>query len=195
MQSISQLLPPGSAVVLQGKRADEASVRAAISSAKVIHLATHGVISNSNPLESFLALGRTSSEPAGNGRLTAEEVYSLNLHADLVVLSACRTGLGRISGDGVAGLARAFFYAGAASVVSTLWDVADQPTAQLIGDFYRSFTRAGANGKSEALREAQLHLLRSLRKGEVRVDTPLGTLALPEDPVLWAGYVLLGEAQ
>src|SRR5438067_1798433 len=68
---------------------------------------------------------------AADGRLTAEEVYGLDLHADLVFLSACRTALGRISGDGVAGLARAFFYAGAASVVSTLWDVADEPTSQL----------------------------------------------------------------
>ena len=195
VQSISRLMPPGSAVLLQGGQADKISVREAMPAAKVIHLATHGVIDNNNPLGSFLALARMNGQPAGNGRLTAEEVYSLNLHADLVVLSACRTGLGRISGDGVAGLARAFFYAGAASVISTLWDVADQPTAQLIEDFYRSFSRGGKNGKSEALREAQLHLLRSLRKGEVRVDTPFGALPLPEDPALWAGYILLGEPQ
>lgn len=195
VQSISRLVPPGSTVVLRGKQADEASVREAMPAAKVIHLATHGVIDNSNPLGSFLALGRTNSQPNGDGRLTAEEVYALDLHADLVVLSACRTGLGRISGDGVAGLARAFFYAGTASVVSTLWDVADEPAAQLIADFYRSLGKGGMNGKSEALRDAQLHLLHALRNGEVRVDTPLGKLSLPEDPVLWAGYVLFGEPQ
>ena len=194
VRRISSLIPAGSAILLQGKQADEASVRRAMPAAKVIHLATHGVIDNSNPLLSFLALGQTSDQPDRNGRLTAEEVYSLDLHADLVVLSACRTGLGQISGDGVAGLARAFFYAGAASVVSTLWDVADQPTAQLIGDFYGSFSK-GKNGKSEALRDAQLSLLHSLRNGHVRVDTPFGLLPLPEDPVFWAGYVLLGEPQ
>ena len=195
VRRIRGLLPPGSATVLEGKQADEISVRGAMPAARVIHLATHGVIDDNNPLGSFLALGRTDSQPQGDGRLTAEEVYSLDLHADLVVLSACRTGLGRISGDGVAGLARAFFYAGTASVISTLWDVADQPTAQLVADFYRSFGKGGKNGKSEALREAQLHLLHSLRNGQVRVDTPFGKLSLPEDPVLWAGYVLLGEPQ
>jgi CHAT domain-containing protein/tetratricopeptide (TPR) repeat protein len=192
-QSIARLAPPGSAVLLQGKQAGEAAVREAMPAAKVIHLATHGVVNNSNPLDSFLALGRTSDQPGANGRLTAAEVYSLDLHADLVVLSACRTGLGRISGDGVAGLARAFVYAGAASVVSTLWDVPDQPTAQLLEDFYRAFAKGGKNVKSEALRASQLRLLRSLRRGEVRVDTPFGRLSLPEDPVLWAGYVLIGE--
>lgn len=195
VQSISRLAPPGSVVVLRGKQADEASVREAMQAARVIHFATHGVIDNSNPLGSFLALGRTNSQPNGDGRLTVEEVYALDLHADLVVLNACRTGLGPISGDGVAGLARAFFYAGTASVVSTLWDVADQPAAQLITNFYRSLGQGGMSGKSEALRDAQLHLLHTLRNGEVRVDTPLGKLSLPEDPVLWAGYVLFGEPQ
>jgi len=195
VQSISRLVPSGYSTLLIGKQADEADVRDAMPAAKVIHLATHGVIDNGNPLNSFLALGRSNSQPSGDGRLTAEEVYSLDLHADLVVLSACRTGLGRINGDGVAGLARAFFYAGAASVISTLWDVPDQPAAQLMEDFYRSFGDGSKKGKSEALREAQLRLLRSLRKGDVRVDTPFGALSLPESPVLWAGYVLLGEPQ
>ena len=193
--AISRLVPRDSTVILEGSRADEVSVRGAMPASTVIHLATHGVIDGDDPLRSFLALGKTGPQPAANGRLTAEEVYSLDLHADLVVLSACRTGLGRISGDGVAGLARAFFYAGAASVVSTLWDVADQPASQLIADFYRSYRKGGSVGKSEALREAQLRLMRSLRKGEVRADTPFGTLPLPEDPVFWAGYILLGEPQ
>jgi CHAT domain-containing protein len=195
VRTIAQLAPPGSAMLLQRRQADEASVRAAMTGAKVIHLATHGVIDNRNPLASFLAFGRINSEPDSDGRLTAEEVYRLDLNADLVVLSACRTGLGRITGDGVAGLARAFFYAGTASVISTLWDVIDGPTAQLFADFYRSLGNDGKNGKSEALRDAQLHLLRSLQSGRVREETPFGKLTLPEDPVFWAGYVLLGEPQ
>ena len=190
---IARLVPAGTARLLQGKQADAASVRAAMPAATVIHLATHGIISNADPLRSYLALGRTSGRLASNGRLTAQEVYSLGLHADLVVLSACRTGLGRISGDGVAGLVRAFLYAGTASVVSTIWDVADQPAAQLFETFYRSLNATAGNSKSEALRAAQLHLIRSLRKGEVLAETPLGKLRLPEDPVLWAGYVLVGE--
>jgi CHAT domain-containing protein len=192
VQSISQIVGHGSAMLLHGKQADEATVREAMPKAKVIHFATHGVIDNSNPLSSFLAFGRTNDQPNGNGRLSAEEVYSLDLHADLVVLSACRTGLGRISGDGVAGLARAFFYAGAASVVSTLWDVADEPTAELLANFYRSFGKLNTS-KSQALRQAQLRLLQSLRAGQIHADTPFGRLPLPEDPILWAGFVLMGE--
>jgi CHAT domain-containing protein len=161
--------------------------------AKVIHLATHGIVNGDDPLNSFLALGRTGDQPGSDGRLTVGEVYGLDLHADLVVLSACRSGTGRISSDGVAGLSRAFFYAGTASLVSTLWDVADHPAAELVTDFYRLLGPASGSSKSSALRSAQLRLLASLRKGQLRVDTPFGKLALPEDPILWAGFVLMGE--
>ncbi|HUA64113.1 MAG TPA: CHAT domain-containing protein [Verrucomicrobiae bacterium] len=193
IRNVSRFAPSGSAVLMQGKQADKASIRAAMPTATVIHLATHGILDTNNPLASFLALGRIPGQPASSGRLTAEEVYSLDLHADLVVLSACRTGLGQISGDGVAGLARAFFYAGAASVVATLWDVPDQPTSQLMDVLYQSLDKGAKDGKAGALRDAQLHLLRSLRKGQVVATTPFGKLALPEDPVFWAGYVLIGE--
>jgi CHAT domain-containing protein len=193
VNSISRLLPPDVVSTLSGTRADERSVRSAMPAAKVIHLATHGIVNGDDPLNSFLALGRTGDQPGGDGRLTVGEVYGLDLHADLVVLSACRSGAGPISSDGVAGLSRAFFYAGTASLVSTLWDVADHPAAELVTDFYRLLGPASGSSKSSALRSAQLRLLASLRKGQLRVDTPFGKLALPEDPILWAGFVLMGE--
>ncbi len=193
VQNISRLVPRGTATVLRGAQADEASVEREMRSARSIHLATHGIANNADPLNAFLALGSVGGSDGGNGRLTAEKIYSMDLHADLVVLSACRTGVGRISGDGVAGLARAFFYAGAASVISTLWDVADQPSAPLIGEFYRSLVAHPDTSKADALRTAQIHLLNSLRKGRIRVETPFGKLALPEDPLLWASFVLMGE--
>jgi CHAT domain-containing protein len=192
VRRISRLFAADNVSTLRGAAADEMSVRKAVESAKVIHFATHGIVSNDDPFSSYLALGR-GRDGSTDGRLTAEEVYRLNLNADLVVLSACRTGLGRISGDGVAGLARAFFYAGAASVVATLWDVADAPASQLVAGFYQQMAPTLTNDKSEALRTAQLHLLRSLRRGELHVDTPFGKLPLPEDPLLWAGFVLIGE--
>jgi CHAT domain-containing protein len=74
--------------------------------------------------------------------------------ADLVVLSACRSGDGRVTGDGVATFARAFIYAGAPSVVVSLWDVADEPTSRLLPDFYRAWF--GGQSKARALRAAQL---------------------------------------
>ena len=97
------------------------------------------------PLDSFLALDATGpgDAPSDDGRLTAREVYDLDLHARLVVLSACRSGLGRPSGDGLFGMARAFFYAGAETTVATLWDVADEPSARLMPRFHE-LVAAGA---------------------------------------------------
>src|ERR1700730_14593533 len=104
--------------------------------ATVIHLATHGIMRDDAPFDSFLALGHGALGTENDGRLTAGEIYSLDLRANLVVLSACRTALGEISGDGIAGLTRAFFYAGASSVVATMWDVADEPTGHLMPEVY-----------------------------------------------------------
>ena len=194
VRRIAQMLPSATVTTLRAGNADETRVRNAIPSAKVIHLATHGIVNDNDALNSFLAFGRAGDAAAADGRLTAEEVYGLDLHADLVFLSACRTALGRISGDGVAGLARAFFYAGAASVVSTLWDVADEPASQLVVEFYRSLlSGTGDWRKGEALRTAQLRLLRALRAGQLQINTPFGKLSLPEDPILWAGFVVIGE--
>jgi len=109
----------------------------------------------------------------------------------LVVLSACRSGDGLVTGDGVAALARAFFYAGAPSVVVSVWDVADAPTSRLLPAFYRAWL--GGADKANALRAAQLELIRDLRAGRVRTNTPVGEIVIPEDPAFWAGFVLLGE--
>ena len=83
--------------------------------------------------------------------LTTAAVYGLHLHTKLVVLSACSTGRGQITGDGVAGLSRAFLYAGTASVMTTLWDVVDEPTASLMPRFYDGLEKGAS--RSAALRE------------------------------------------
>ncbi len=115
----------------------------------------------------------------------------MNLAAELVVLSACRSGTAMVPGDGIAGFTRAFFYAGTSSVLATQWNVADDPSHLLISEFYRSFQRSG--DKTRALRDSQLYLLSELRRGNVKVTTPAGTFALPEHPLFWAGFVLHGE--
>lgn len=89
------------------------------------------------------------------------------------------------------GLTRAFFYAGTPSVVAALWDVADEPTFRLVSGFYSRL--AAAPDKARALRSAQLSMLRALRAGEVKVPTAAGAVTLPEHPVLWAGFVPVGE--
>jgi CHAT domain-containing protein len=117
----------------------------------------------------------------------------LSLDADLVVLSACRSAGGTPTGDGVAALARAFISSGVPSVIATVWDVADAPTTRLLPAFYRAWL--GGADKASALRAAQLQLLADLRAGRVAVHTKLGRVVLPEDPMFWAGFVLIGEAE
>jgi CHAT domain-containing protein/tetratricopeptide (TPR) repeat protein len=208
---IGAMLPEGAPHVLIDAEASEASVRAKLEGMDLIHFATHGVIQQQRTLTSYLALrggndnaARFGSATPSNidtsndGRLTAEEVYNLQLQARLVVLSACSTALGPMTGDGVIGFTRAFLYAGASSVIATEWDVPDEAGYELMRRFYRHRTRhtaaAGASGaESLALRSAQLGVIEALRKGTLKVTTPSGDVALPEHPLFWAGFVLVGE--
>ena len=189
--SVARLLPATSVTVLTGKDASEQRVAELAGRSAVIHLATHGVIREDDPLESYLALSRSGPGPGQDGLLTAQKVYGLELHSDLVFLSACRSGLGQLSGDGINGLTRAFMYAGTPSVIASLWDVADETTNRLVTGFYRAWL--GGSDKARALRTAQLALLGALRAGRVSVPTTYGRVVLPEDPVFWASFVLQGE--
>jgi CHAT domain-containing protein/tetratricopeptide (TPR) repeat protein len=187
---IAQLIPANRLTLLQDGAATEVRARDAASGKAVVHFATHAIVRDDDPFGSFLALGPSASS-GGDGLLTSQEVYGLDLNADLVVLSACRSGGGTLNGDGVSAFARAFIYAGTASLVASVWDVADEPTNRLLPDFYRSWL--GGQSKSGALRTAQLRLLRDLRAGRVRITTPAGEVAIPEHPVFWAGFALFGE--
>jgi CHAT domain-containing protein len=190
-QSLAAILNRASLTLLGGLEASEPAVRKQLPAHRVIHFATHGVLIDDRPFDSFLALGGVSGDGTTDGRLTAREIYDLRMRADLVVLSACRTADGPLTGDGIVGLARAFFYAGANSLLATLWDVADEPTQRLMTAFYRHYARD--RSKSEALRAAQLELLAALRRGRFAVATPLGRMTLDEHPVFWAGFVILGQ--
>jgi CHAT domain-containing protein len=107
------------------------------------------------------------------------------------VLSACQTGRGKVTGDGVLGMTRAFFAAGAATVIASVWDVPDAPTEQLMVSFYRGLQRGLS--KSEAMRQAQLALIHRLREKKVTIATAAGSFTLPENPQFWAGFVLEGN--
>ncbi len=188
----AKILRGRNVTLMAGTGAGEAAVRQRLPEFSVIHFATHGFLIDGKPFDSFLALGRRSSASGDDGKLTTGEIYDLKLHADLVVLSACRTADGPVTGDGIVGMSRAFFYAGAGRVLATLWDVADVPTERLISRFY--LHAASGAVPREALRVAQLDLLAALRKGRVRVNTPLGTVSLPEHPMFWAGFVMLNPS-
>ena len=178
--------------LLSGRTASESQVRNVLSGARVVHFATHGVIRDDEPMSSYLALGGSAASSHDDGRLTAAEVYDLSLDADLVVLSACRSAVGPVTGDGITGLSRAFFAAGSRSVMASLWDLPDVVTAPLLARFYREWQ--SSRSKADALRRAQLHMIRELRGGRIAVDTPAGRYVVPEHPSLWAGLVLMGAS-
>jgi CHAT domain-containing protein/tetratricopeptide (TPR) repeat protein len=147
-----------------------------VGSAGIVHLAAHGLFNASEPLDSFIALAPDPSKQQ-DGRLTVREVYNtLRLaRADLVVLSACQTNVGEVSnGDEVVGLTRAFIFAGAPSVIATLWNVKDKQTGLLMEQFY-THLRAGT-GKAAALQQAQ----QAVRKAHPH-------------PYYWGAFVLTGD--
>ena len=182
----------GRATLLQDAAATEAQVRDLASARTVLHFATHAIVLEDKPFDSHLLLAQSGDGAASDGVLTAQELYGMRLNADLVVLSACRSAAGVTTGEAMATFTRAFLYAGTASLVASLWDVADEPTNLLIPSFYQAWY-SGAD-KASALRRAQLRLLAELRAGRVRVTTAVGPVPLPEHPVFWAGFVSVRRA-
>jgi CHAT domain-containing protein len=164
--------------VLEGDLATEGQVRDGVAGgARMLHFATRGVIDESRPDRSGLVL--TPRPPVEDGLLQMREVYGMRMDADLVTLSACQTALGRnVTGEGVIGLARAFYYAGARSVVASLWDVDDRSTARLMELFYRQLR----DGKpiDVALQQAKLSVIRDA-----------GQTAAP---FYWASFIASGRA-
>jgi CHAT domain-containing protein len=177
---IARRYRPEQVALFLGQEAKEENVKtaSALASARRIHFATHGLISERRPQYSGLVL-TLDDDPREDGLLQVYEIFNLKLQADLVVLSACQTGLGQqLKGEGIIGLTRAFMYAGAPSVVVSLWRVADASTAELMVGFYQHLDR-GAD-KAEALRRAKLELMKNPRYAH---------------PYFWAPFVLTGEAK
>jgi CHAT domain-containing protein/tetratricopeptide (TPR) repeat protein len=196
VRAISRLYPPSQVTALAGAKADERTVRELAPSHAIIHLATHGFIRDDEPLESLLVLAPSPAARGGppeldDGLLTVRDVFELSLDARLVVLSGCNTGLGRINGDGVIGLARAFLYAGSSSVVASLWRVADVVAGPQMAHFYRAL-KANGGDAAHALRRAQLETIRDLRLQRYRTA---GGRPVPPVPTFWASFVLIGDAR
>ena len=139
---------------LIGAAATKAAVLARIETARIIHIAAHGLLDDQKGVNSAISL--TPSQDS-NGLLTASEIQQLSLQAELVVLSACNTGRGRITGDGVIGLSRSFIAAGIPTVVVSLWAVPDAPTEALMVQFYKLWQEGV--GKAYALRQAMIEMI------------------------------------
>jgi CHAT domain-containing protein len=131
---------------------------------RIIHFATHGLVDYEHPELSGLVLSLVDENgKAQDGFLRLHDIYNLKLNADLVVLSACNTGLGKeVRGEGLMGLTRGFMYAGAGGVAASLWKVDDEATAELMKQFYEGMFTKGLT-PAAALREAQLSMWRQKR--------------------------------
>lgn len=201
---------PKSTVLLKNEATEEKG-KSLSSQHDILHFATHAELNEDDPLSSAILLAKEGKE---DGRLEVKEVFGMNLNASLVVLSACETGLGKLSsGDELVGLTRAFIYAGTPSVVASLWKVEDSSTAALMGSFYRNLRTMS---KVEALRQAQLELIRGqggssdllarrgvggigklgeIPKAKPQSPPPVSASVPTSHPFFWAPFILVGDGK
>jgi CHAT domain-containing protein len=156
------------------------AIKGDLSQYRIVHFATHGFLNSRHPELSGIVLSLIDEKgQEQDGFLRAHQIYDLKLPADLVVLSGCRTGLGKeIRGEGLIGLTRAFMHAGSARVLVSLWDVNDEATAELMRRFYAGLFGPEKQSPAAALRAAQLSMANDKRWSA---------------PYYWAGFILQGE--
>jgi CHAT domain-containing protein len=178
--AISAVAPWGTTMLAKGfDAARETAIASDLNQYQIVHFATHGFLDNEHPELSGIVL--TSVDRNGertNGVMPLHDIHNLNLSAELTVLSACQTGLGKdIKGEGLVGLTHSFMSAGSKSVVASLWKVDDRATAALMANFYRLMLQEGMS-PARALRAAKLKMRQDKRWNA---------------PYYWAGFVLQGE--
>jgi CHAT domain-containing protein/Flp pilus assembly protein TadD len=163
---------------LTGKQATKHAIVQQMQTARIIHLATHGLLDDFKGLgvPGAIALAPDGNGQPNDGLLTSDDILGMKLKAELVVLSACNTGRGKLTGDGVIGLSRSLIAAGVPSIMVSLWSVPDAPTAALMTDFYTTLQHTP--DKAQALRQAMLD-----------------TMKTHPEPRDWAAFTLIGEAQ
>jgi CHAT domain-containing protein len=176
VEAIGRLFPPERRTTHLGPDATEASVkRTNLLDYRLLHFATHAIVDDRNPARSGIVLSLVDTGDE-DGILRMNEVFNLEMNADLVVLSACQTGLGNlVRGEGMVGLTRAFLYAGARRVAVSLWDVNDLTVPDFMQSFYRRLRQGEA--PAAALRAAKIEMLHS--------DSPVRA-----NPYFWAPFIL-----
>ena len=183
VEGLRQIYGPGRSKVYLGEAAQEDKFKAEAAQFRVLHLATHGLLNNASPMYSQVVLASPAESPNEDGLLEAWEIMKLDLQADLVVLSACETGRGRISaGEGLIGLAWALFVAGSPASVVSHWKIDSESTSNFMVEFHRQWMENGsakAVSPAEALRRAALRHLQSEKYWH---------------PFYWASFVVLGDA-
>jgi CHAT domain-containing protein len=176
IQAGARIAGPDSVLLVDGAATETALKSQPLGDFRMIHVAAHGISDISDPDRAGLVLA--PRDPKEDGLWQAREIRETRLAADLVTLSACDTGVGRLQGEeGIMNLARTFLIAGTKSVVASLWDADDRSTATLMSHFYREI--GSGRGVGEALREAQLTMLK-----EFGTDM---------QPYFWAGFTVIGD--
>ncbi len=178
--AISAVAPWGTALVAKGFDANRETVMSGdISKYQIVHFATHGFVDTEHPELSSIVLTNVNRNGSGiNGFMPLHDIYSLDLSAELTVLSACQTALGKdIKGEGLVGLTHSFMAAGSNTVVASLWKVDDRATAVLMAYFYEGMLQKGMT-PAAALRSAKLKMMEHKQWSA---------------PYYWAGFVLQGE--
>jgi CHAT domain-containing protein len=179
-EAIVKSAPENSGTMITGFAANrELVINGGLQPYRIVHFATHGVINCEHPELSGIVLSMLNEHgERENGFLQLHDIYRLELSADLVVLSACRTALGQnIRGEGLVGLTQGFFNRGANTVVSTLWTIDDRASAELMQHFYEAMLQEGATS-SAALRSAKQKMWSQRRW---------------QSPYYWAAFVVQGD--
>lgn len=188
VKHIAEIFGQNNATVEIGGAATKDKFAELVPAASEIHLATHGLVDEEHPMKSALVLAPTDKD---DGLLSVRDILTLkNLKARMVVLSACQTGRGKITGDGVVGLSRAFIIAGAPSVLVSQWNVDDVMTEFQMEKFYRFYLKG--EDKARALRDAQLatiHYMENTGDNVVAHDPAV----VRANPRYWAAFQLIGE--
>ncbi|PCI24331.1 MAG: hypothetical protein COB67_11740, partial [SAR324 cluster bacterium] len=180
LRQISKIFEDSNDIFLRAN-AKESQVKENLSKYRYIHFATHGILDERNPEYSGVMMNLIEADQPEDGFLQSSEIFDLKLNSDLVVLSACETGLGKVvKGEGMVGLTRAFLFAGTPSVVVSLWTVADESTSKMMIYFYQYL--GDGLSKLEALRQAKLDLMMEKEDGEW----------VYPDPFFWGPFILNG---
>jgi len=182
---------PSDAVNLREKATEKYLRETDLTRYRVLHFATHAILSDEVKwiTQPALVLSLAGTDDTYDGFLQMGEIFNLRLEADLVVLSACETGKGKLHrGEGIVGLTRAFMYAGTPSVVASLWKVNDQSTSLFMEFFYRNLKEG--QSKAEALRQAKKQLMQTrVWSDALRKEQSLAA------PYFWAPFILIGRAR
>ncbi len=176
VEYISRTVPSD---VYKDYEATESNFKDTVEYYSVLHLAMHTIMDDENPMYSKLAFARNFNDTVEDHDLFTYEIYNLKLNADMVVLSSCSSGFGKMQkGEGMMSMARGFIYAGCPSIVMTLWQVSDLSSAELMSSFYKHLEKG--KSKKNALRDAKIDYIQSSDK-------------LKSNPYFWSAFLMVGD--